>query len=63
MPLDASVRLAAAVEGGLKYLRLEPDARNAIIKCYSRFEEALAGVELPRRLFASVVCSPGPLGR
>ena len=49
LPMDAPARLVGAVEGGLEDLRLDPDARAAIIKCYRHFEEALAGVKWPRR--------------
>ncbi len=41
-------RLAAAVEESLEDLRLEPDARAAIIKCYQRFEHVIAAAKLPR---------------
>lgn len=47
--MEAPALLVKAVEGGLEDLRLDPDARPAIIKCYRRFEEALAGVKWPRR--------------
>jgi hypothetical protein len=40
--------LAAAVDESIEDLRLEPDTRVAIIKCYRRFERALAAAELPR---------------
>jgi len=51
LPTEAErprVRLAAAVEESLEDLRLEPDARVAIIKCYRRFEQVLAAARLPR---------------
>jgi hypothetical protein len=40
--------LAAAVEDSLDELKLEPDARRAIIKCYARFERVLASIDHPR---------------
>jgi Domain of unknown function (DUF4129) len=40
--------LGEAVEESFEDLRLEPDARAAIIKCYRRFEHAVAAVRLPR---------------
>jgi len=40
--------LREAVEGSLEELRREPDARRAIILCYRRFEQALAGSGFPR---------------
>ena len=40
--------LAGAVEGTLESLRWEPDPRRAIILCYRRFEQVLAGSGLPR---------------
>lgn len=42
-------RLIDAVEESLDALRREPDARRAIILCYRRFEQALAGFGLPRK--------------
>jgi len=39
--------LVEAVEESLEDLRLEPNARAAIIKCYRRFEYALAAAKLP----------------
>jgi hypothetical protein len=50
-PLDDErprAQLAAAVEESLDDVRLEPDARTAIIKCYRRFENVVAAAELPR---------------
>jgi NADH:ubiquinone oxidoreductase subunit 5 (subunit L)/multisubunit Na+/H+ antiporter MnhA subunit len=44
----AQDRFAAAARKSLEDLRLEPDPRAAIIKCYRRFEEALAAAECPR---------------
>lgn len=40
--------LAEAVELSLESLRQEPDSRRAIILCYRRFEQVLAGAGLPR---------------
>jgi Domain of unknown function (DUF4129) len=40
--------LVEAVEESLEDLRLEPDARAAIIKCYKRFEHATAAAKSPR---------------
>jgi hypothetical protein len=40
--------LAEAVEESLEGLRWEPDPRRAIILCYRRFEQVLAGSGLPR---------------
>lgn len=40
--------LVGAVEDSLGDLRLEADARRAIIRCYRRFEHALARARLPR---------------
>jgi Domain of unknown function (DUF4129) len=48
-------QLAAAVEESLEDLRLEPDARAAIIKCYEHFERVLAAAELPRSLWQTPV--------
>lgn len=42
-------RLIDAVEESLDALRREPDARRAIIRCYRRFEQALAGFGRPRK--------------
>lgn len=42
-------RLADTVKESLEDLRLEPDARAAIIKCYRRFEQAAAAARLPRQ--------------
>jgi hypothetical protein len=41
-------RLAHAARASLEDLRLEPDARVAVIKCYRRFEDALAEAAFPR---------------
>lgn len=41
--------LAVAVEESLEDLRAEPDARRAIIRCYSRFERAAADSGLARK--------------
>jgi hypothetical protein len=41
--------LAAAVEESLDDLRAEGDARQAIVRCYARFERAAAEAGLPRR--------------
>jgi hypothetical protein len=49
MPEAFRAMLAAAVDDSLDDLRLEPDARAAIIKTYRHFERALAAAELPRR--------------
>lgn len=40
--------LAGAVEESLEDLRLEADARRAVIRCYARFEQALAQSRVPR---------------
>lgn len=40
--------LRAAAEESLEELRREPDARRAIIRCYQRFERALAAARVPR---------------
>jgi len=40
--------LAGAVEDSLDDLRLEPDARRAIVRCYRRFESVLARSRFPR---------------
>lgn len=48
-PDRRQAQLAAAIDDSLKELRLEPDARAAIIKIYHNFERALAGAALPRR--------------
>ncbi len=37
-----------AIEESLDSLRLEPDARRAIIRCYRRFEHVVADWGLPR---------------
>lgn len=42
-------RLAQAVGESLDDLRMVPDARAAVIKCYRRFEDVVAAAELPRR--------------
>jgi hypothetical protein len=42
-------RLSEAVEESLDALRREPNARRAIIRCYRRFEQALAGCGRPRK--------------
>ena len=47
-PDDERHALVGAVEESLDDLRLEPDPRVAIIKCYRRFEQALARSEVPR---------------
>lgn len=41
--------VAGAVDDSFDDLRLEPEARAAIIKTYRHFERALAAAELPRR--------------
>jgi hypothetical protein len=41
--------VTGAVDDSFEDLRLEPDARTAIIKTYRHFERALAAAELPRR--------------
>jgi hypothetical protein len=41
-------RLAQAARASLEDLRLEPDARVAVIKCYRRFEDILAEAAFPR---------------
>jgi hypothetical protein len=48
VPADRSAPLIEAVEESLEHLRLEPDARRAVIKCYQRFEQVLARSKLPR---------------
>jgi hypothetical protein len=48
LPLRRSEALADAVEESLEDLAREPDARVAIIKCYRRFEQALARSRVPR---------------
>lgn len=45
--------LLEAVEGSLDDLRREPDARRAVILCYRRFEQALAGFGFPRSPWAT----------
>jgi hypothetical protein len=40
--------LSEAVEESLESLRQDADARRAIIRCYRRFEQVLAGTGLPR---------------
>lgn len=47
-PDDEPDILVDAVEESLDDLRLEPDPRVAIIKCYGRFETALARSRVPR---------------
>ncbi|HUG36306.1 MAG TPA: DUF4129 domain-containing protein [Candidatus Limnocylindrales bacterium] len=47
-PSSPPAALVAAVDESLDDLRLEPDVRVAIIKCYRRFEVALALSRLPR---------------
>jgi hypothetical protein len=42
-------RLAEVVEDSLDDFQLEPDPRLAIIRCYQRFEQALASAGYPRR--------------
>jgi hypothetical protein len=49
MPEAFRSLVAAAVDDSFDDLRLEPDARAAIIKTYRHFERALAAVELPRQ--------------
>jgi hypothetical protein len=44
----AAPQLIEAVEESLESLRQDADARRAIIRCYRRFEQVLAGIGLPR---------------
>jgi hypothetical protein len=48
-PGTPSAPLEKAVEESLEDLRAERDARRAIIRCYSRFEQVAAGCGLPRK--------------
>lgn len=48
LPPLASAQLHGAVEDSLDDLRTLPDARLAIIRCYDRFERALAGADVRR---------------
>ena len=45
---DVAQPLREPVGESLEELRAEPDARMAIIKCYRRFEQVLAGTRMPR---------------
>src|SRR4051794_2872199 len=47
---DGAGALADAVAGGIDDLESEPDPRRAVIKAYSRMEQALAAEGLPRRV-------------
>jgi hypothetical protein len=51
----ASSELQAAVEDSLDDLRRLPDARLAIIRCYDRFERVLAGADVRRSPWETVV--------
>jgi Domain of unknown function (DUF4129) len=51
----ASAELQAAVEDSLDDLRHLPDARLAIIRCYDRFEKVLAGADVRRSPWETVV--------
>ena len=51
----ASAELQAAVEESLDDLRHLPDARQAIIRCYDRFERVLAGADVRRSPWETVV--------
>ena len=48
-PAAGADPLAGAVEESLDDLRLEPDVRRAILRCYRRFELVLARSHVPRR--------------
>lgn len=50
-----SSELQAAVEDSLDDLRHLPDARLAIIRCYDRFEKALAGADVRRSPWETVM--------
>jgi hypothetical protein len=51
----ATSELQAAVEDSLDDLRQLPDARQAIIRCYDRFERVLAGADVRRSPWQTVV--------
>lgn len=51
----ASSELQMAVENSLDDLRHLPDARRAIIRCYDRFERVLAGADVRRPPWETVV--------